>query len=110
MQEQAYSDNNRSIHLCRSAQQQHYSVKPENDNNPRQGVSTLDLVLISRHLLGLQLLDSPYQLIAADADNSGSINTFDIIEVQKLILHLQDAFPNNTPGVLWMRIMYSAIR
>lgn len=73
-----------------------YSVKPFHDLNPRKGVSTLDLVLISRHLLGLQPLTSPYQVIAADTDNSGDLNTFDIIEAQKVILYIQDKFSNNT--------------
>lgn len=73
-----------------------YEVKPVHDLDYRAGVSTLDIILISRHLLGLQPLTSPYQLIAADVDNSGRVNTFDIIEIQKLLLYLQDGFPDNT--------------
>ncbi len=73
-----------------------YSVKPLHDTDYRKGISTLDMVLISRHLIGLQELDSPYKLIAADVDGSNSISTFDLIEIQKLILYLQDEFPNNT--------------
>ncbi len=69
-----------------------YTVRPEHDKKPRDGVTALDLILISRHLLGTAPLSSPYQLIAADADFSGEINTFDLIEIQKLLLYLQDGF------------------
>lgn len=71
-------------------------ITPEKDIDDRNGVSTLDLILISRHLVGLSELNSPYQLIAADADNSGVINTFDLITLQRLILYIDDVFTNNT--------------
>jgi hypothetical protein len=56
------------------------------DNDPLNGVSTFDLVLINKHILGLEPLNSPYKMIAADANNSRSITTFDIVELRKLIL------------------------
>jgi hypothetical protein len=64
--------------------------------NPTNGVNTFDNVLISRHILGIQPLDSPYKLIAADANKSGTISTFDIVEVHKLILGIYTQFPNNS--------------
>ncbi|MCW5925117.1 MAG: HYR domain-containing protein [Saprospiraceae bacterium] len=73
-----------------------YTVTPTKDDNPLNGVSTYDLVLISRHILGLEPLSSPYRMIAADANKSGSITTFDIVELRKLILGLYDELPNNT--------------
>ncbi len=66
------------------------------DDNPLNGVSTFDLVLISRHILGLQALDSPYKLIAADANHSNSVTGSDIIELRKLILGIYPKLPNNT--------------
>ena len=73
-----------------------YTLTPTKDNNPINGVTTYDLVLISKHILGLQLLDSPYKMIAADANRSGSITTFDIVELRKLILGVYEDLPNNT--------------
>lgn len=73
-----------------------YSVTPTKDDNPVNGVSTFDLVLISRHILGLQLLDSPYKMLAADANKNGTITSFDIVELRKLILGLYTELPNNT--------------
>ncbi|MDW8231136.1 MAG: hypothetical protein RMJ33_14985, partial [Saprospiraceae bacterium] len=63
-----------------------YTVAPLKDDDYLNGVSTFDLVLINKHILGLEPLNSPYKMIAADANNSRSITTFDIVELRKLIL------------------------
>jgi hypothetical protein len=73
-----------------------FVIAPEKDDNPLNGVTTYDLVLISKHILGLEPLNSPYKMIAADANKSGSITTFDIIELRKLILGIYTELPNNT--------------
>ena len=72
-----------------------YSVTPCKDTDYRNGVSTLDLVLIRLHILGLQPFASPYRLIAADANGSGSVTTLDMVDLQKLILFIIDELPNN---------------
>jgi hypothetical protein len=72
------------------------TVTPTKDDNPLNGVSTYDLVLISKHILGIETLNSPYKMIAADANKSGSITTFDIVELRKLILGIYSELPNNT--------------
>ena len=72
------------------------SITPLKDDNHLQGVTSFDLVLISRHILGIELFDSPYKIIAADANNSKTVTTFDIVEIRKLILHVYSVFPNNT--------------
>jgi len=73
-----------------------YTVTPVLDENPLNGVTTYDLVVISKHILGVDLLDSPYQIIAADANKSNSVTTFDLVELRKLILFINTEFPNNT--------------
>ncbi len=72
------------------------TVTPTKDDNPLNGVSTYDLVLISKHILGIEPLGSPYKMIAADANRSGSITAFDIVELRKLILGVYQELPNNT--------------
>ncbi|MEI6408923.1 MAG: HYR domain-containing protein [Bacteroidota bacterium] len=72
------------------------TVTPTKDDNPLNGVSTYDLVLISKHILGIEPLSTPYKMIAADANMSGSITTFDIVEIRKLILGIYDELPSNT--------------
>ncbi|MFN0034084.1 MAG: T9SS type A sorting domain-containing protein, partial [Saprospiraceae bacterium] len=73
-----------------------FTIAPEKDDNPLNGVTTYDLVLISKHILGIEPLNSPYKMIGADANKSGSITTFDIVEIRKLILGIYTELPNNT--------------
>ena len=73
-----------------------YIVRPVKDGDTRNGVTTLDLVKIQKHLLGIELLSSPFQYIAADANNSESITAIDLIQLRKLILGFYDVLPNNT--------------
>ena len=53
-------------------------------------------VLISRHILGLEPLNTPYKQIAADANKSNTITTFDIVELRKVILGINSELPSNT--------------
>ena len=73
-----------------------YSITPELDENYLNGVSTFDLILMAKHILGTQPLDSPYKMIAADINNSGTITTLDAIQLRKLILNIDLEFSNNT--------------
>ncbi len=73
-----------------------YTITPQLDANHLNGVSTFDLVLISKHILGIQEFTSPYLLVAADANNNGGISTLDLIAIRRLILGLDNAFTNNT--------------
>jgi hypothetical protein len=54
--------------------------------NLLNGVDVYDLVLISRHILNLEPLNTPYKLISADANNSGTVTTFDNVILRKAIL------------------------
>ena len=73
-----------------------YSFVPSNDLDAGNGVTTYDLVLITLHILGVQPLDSPYKMIAADANNSTSITTLDLVYIRRIILQIDNEFPNNT--------------
>ncbi len=73
-----------------------YSITPEKDDDYLNGVTTYDLVLITRHILGVEIFDSPYKMIAADINNSQTITTFDLVELRKLILYINSELPNNT--------------
>ncbi len=65
----------------------------------RNGVSTFDLVLISRHILQIDCFISPQQYLAADADRNGVIDQADIDAIRDLILFNTNTFPGNTPGI-----------
>jgi len=73
-----------------------YTVTPQRDGDYLNGVSTFDLVLISKHILGVEPFDSPYKMIAADVNNSGHISTLDLIQLRKLILSIDTELSSNT--------------
>ncbi len=73
-----------------------YTIAPLKDTNHINGVTTFDLVLITKHILGTEKLDSPYKIIAADVNQSGTVTTFDLVAIRKLILAIDDQFQNNT--------------
>jgi len=72
-----------------------YEVRGEKNDDYLNGVSTLDLLMIQRHILGQELLDSPYKMIAADVNNDKNITVVDLIELRKLILGIYDELPAN---------------
>jgi len=73
-----------------------YQVTPIKDNDFLNGVSTLDLVMIQRHILGLTPLNSAYKLIAADINNNEKISASDLVALRKVILGVEMSFLNNT--------------
>lgn len=73
-----------------------YILKPVSPNDFKNGVSTLDLVLLQRQLIQGQTLKSPLQLLAADIDNSGTISIRDLLELRKLVINLTPKFEKNT--------------
>ncbi|MEM6320612.1 MAG: HYR domain-containing protein [Bacteroidota bacterium] len=72
-----------------------YTLLPVRDFDLLNGISTFDLVLISRHILNIEKIKSPYRLIAADVNRSGTITAYDIVQLRRLILRLSTNFPNN---------------
>ena len=76
-----------------------YQLTPTNlmDDNVRNGISTFDIILLQKHILGIRPLDSPYKIIAADLNSSGGVTAFDLIILRQLILSIILEFPN-TPS------------
>ncbi|MFZ1750088.1 MAG: cohesin domain-containing protein, partial [Saprospiraceae bacterium] len=72
-----------------------YTVTPDKNDDHMNGVSTLDLVMIQRHILGIDKLTSPYKQIAADVNKDGKISASDLLELRKLILGTTVSFANN---------------
>lgn len=73
-----------------------YTVWPSKDNNPVNGVSTLDLVLIHRDLVGIQPFQHVIQYVAADVDRNNIVTPNDVLELRKLILGIYTEWPDNT--------------
>lgn len=91
-----YITDNDGYFIFNVLEEQDYTITPFLDSDILNGVTVYDLVLITQHILGMNTLDSPYQLIAADANNNQLISTMDILAIRKVILQMEDTFPNNT--------------
>jgi len=79
------------------------TIKAERNEGVKNGISTLDLVQIQKHLLGLERFSRPEQIMAADANNSKALSAIDLVVLRKLLLGLVDTLPG---GRSW--IFYSA--
>ncbi len=78
--------------------EKNFELSAANNENTKEGVTTLDLVLIQRHILGIAVLDSPYKVIAADVNGNGKVSAVDLLQLRKLILGLYpgNKLPENT--------------
>lgn len=72
-----------------------YTIDAEKNTNQKNGVSTQDILTLQKHLLKIKRIRSPYQLIAADVNNSGSVTAFDMILIRQIILNAITDFPDN---------------
>lgn len=72
-----------------------YKITPEKDTDPLNGVSTLDLVMIQRHILGIQKLNAASKYVAADINKDNKVTASDLVELRKLILGIYAKLPNN---------------
>ena len=72
-----------------------YRVTATKQDSYTKGVSTLDLVIIQKHLLGILPLNSPYKILAADADNNNAVSANDLFQLRKLILGVQSQLPTS---------------
>ncbi len=73
-----------------------YELIPTKNDDHTNGLSAMDLLAIQKHLLEVELLDSPYKLIAADVNSSEKVSSVDLIQLQKLLLGVYNEFPDNS--------------
>lgn len=71
-----------------------YELIPTKDTDPLEGVSVADLIRLGRHLLNMEPLDSPFEFIAADADDDTEITSDDLDKIRSLILGKINNFEN----------------
>ncbi|NOT38428.1 MAG: T9SS type A sorting domain-containing protein [Saprospiraceae bacterium] len=72
---------------------QEYYIDASKTDDVINGISTYDIVLIQRNILGKQLFNSALQYLAADVNNSNSVTSRDISDLRKLILGVKDDLP-----------------
>ena len=71
-----------------------YIVTSEKEDHILNGISTLDILIIQRHILGATIFTSPYKVIAADVNNDQNITAIDLITLRKIILGSIEELPN----------------
>ncbi len=92
----AATTNNSGVYTFSNVQHsQDYEIQSVKNDDYTNGVSTLDLVLIQRHILGINQLNDGYKIVAADINKDDKINSTDLVELRKLILGIYDEFPSN---------------
>ena len=77
-----------------------YTITPSkaNDSIITNGITVTDALRIRKHVLGNELLQSPYKIIASDINGSGTITSADVNQVLALI---QGNISTYTTGKLW---------
>jgi len=63
-----------------------YIISADKTDSYLNGLSIMDILLIKKHLLEIQLLPTPYDIIAADVNGDLTISVQDIILIRNLIL------------------------
>ncbi len=67
------------------------------------GMTTLDMIYIRRHILGLGVLDSPYKIIAADIDNNQRVTGGDLVKMRRVILGMDSDFGDSQKSWRFIR-------
>ena len=82
-----------SYPFCTPNSLKFFTSIPHRNNDHLNGVTTADITILKKHILGQVKITDPFKLIAADVTNSKSLSGADIIEIRKLILGYYSEFP-----------------
>ena len=74
-----------------------YVLTAAKDIAPRAGLSTLDLLILRRHMLGIETFDSPFLRVAADLNRDGEVDVLDLVALRGLILGRPEFYPDGSP-------------
>lgn len=74
-----------------------YNYRFVKNTESREGISTKDIVLIQRHILGLDVFKDTLKNIAADVNQNFQITASDISEIRRVILGVKETFTSAKP-------------
>jgi hypothetical protein len=74
-----------------------YGLRFEKEDDILTGVNVFDLLDIQRHILALKKFTDPYQILAADVDNSGKVAVGDLVELKRVVIGSISKFSSNLP-------------
>jgi hypothetical protein len=75
-----------------------YTLRADRTDGPLNGVTTLDIALMSKHILDIQPLTTPYRIIAGDVNRDGELSGTDMLQTRRVILRVSPQF---TGGKTW---------
>ena len=84
-----------SMSLLTGANYQARAAKNATDDK-LAGVTTYDIALISKHILGIESLNSAYKIIAADVDKSNEVDAADMLALRRFILNITPSLEAGT--------------
>ncbi|MCC5931240.1 MAG: T9SS type A sorting domain-containing protein [Cyclobacteriaceae bacterium] len=61
---------------------------------PNNGISTLDIILVGRHILNLRPINDPFLILAADVNKDNNITAIDQMMMRNVLLGKTNAFVN----------------
>ncbi|MBL7774438.1 MAG: hypothetical protein JNK89_00460, partial [Saprospiraceae bacterium] len=77
------------------AQDKIFEIQPSKDDNPLNGVTTYDAVLMLLDILQVQALGNPYKYLAADVNRDRRVNVADVVDLRKLVLGIYTELPDS---------------
>ena len=69
-----------------------YTLRADRTDAPLNGVTTLDIALMSKHILDIQPLATPYRIIAGDVNRDGELSAIDMLQTRRMILRVTTQF------------------
>lgn len=72
-----------------------YHLQLSKGDDYLNGVSTIDQVLIMRHIARVDAFDDPHKIVAADVNADNKVNVRDVIELRRLILGIDTEYANS---------------
>lgn len=95
MNDMQYTDENGSFIFGGLEEGGTYMVRPAmGDMVNLQRVKTSDINRIMNHIMGVNPIENPYLLVAADVDADGFITVGDMVSIRRAILGLDDTYVN----------------
>ena len=94
---QSMTDGNGAYAFENNPLENNYKLTAAKDDTYLNGVSTLDLVFISQHIVSSIEFDNAYDVIASDVSGDGRVSALDLTELKRLILGVTDQLANVAP-------------
>ncbi len=87
---------NDGAYLFEGLQPGDYTITPYREDDAANGVSTLDELILQRHLLGIAPITDPFVFMAADLNGSGTITVLDRLILRNIILGNTEVLPGGS--------------